>query len=44
MEALKDIASAPNEKLVFMPLEASGVIGAIGGINDLVKNMNKGGG
>ena len=42
VEALKDIASAPNEKLVLMPLEASGVIGAIGGIADLAKEaMNK---
>ena len=37
VEALKDIASAPNEKLVLMPLEASGVIGAIGGIAELAK-------
>lgn len=44
VEALRDIASAPNEKLVFMPLEASGVIGAVGGINELVKNVNKGSG
>jgi len=42
VDALKDIASAPNEKLVLMPLEASGVIGAIGGIADLAKEaMNK---
>ncbi|MCU7835100.1 MAG: SPFH/Band 7/PHB domain protein [gamma proteobacterium symbiont of Taylorina sp.] len=37
IEALKDIGSAENQKLVFMPLEASGVIGAIGGIAELVK-------
>jgi regulator of protease activity HflC (stomatin/prohibitin superfamily) len=42
VEALKDIASAPNEKLVLMPLEASSVIGAIGGIAELAKEaMNK---
>lgn len=35
VEALKDIASAPNEKLVLMPLEASNVIGALGGIKNL---------
>ncbi|HHO68384.1 MAG TPA: SPFH/Band 7/PHB domain protein [Gammaproteobacteria bacterium] len=35
--ALQDIASAPNEKLVLMPLEASGVIGAIGGIAELAR-------
>jgi regulator of protease activity HflC (stomatin/prohibitin superfamily) len=37
VEALKDVASAPNGKLVLMPLEASGVIGAIGGIADLAR-------
>ncbi|RLA09540.1 MAG: SPFH/Band 7/PHB domain protein [Gammaproteobacteria bacterium] len=38
IEALKEIASAPNEKLVFMPLESSSVIGAIGGIAELAKD------
>ena len=38
VEALQNIASAPNEKLVFMPLDASGVIGAIGGITELAKS------
>lgn len=37
IEALKDIASAENEKLVLMPLEASSVIGALGGISELAK-------
>ncbi|MFV2060288.1 MAG: SPFH domain-containing protein [Gammaproteobacteria bacterium] len=36
-EALEKIASAPNEKLVLMPLEASSVIGAIAGIGELAK-------
>jgi regulator of protease activity HflC (stomatin/prohibitin superfamily) len=45
VEALKDIAASPNQKLVLMPLEASGVIGAIGGIADLAKQaMSQGGG
>jgi len=38
VEALQNIAMSNNEKLVFMPLEASGVIGAIGGIAELAKN------
>jgi regulator of protease activity HflC (stomatin/prohibitin superfamily) len=38
VEALQHIASADNQKVVFMPLEASGVIGAIGGIAELAKN------
>jgi regulator of protease activity HflC (stomatin/prohibitin superfamily) len=37
VDALKEIAAAPNQKLVLMPLEAAGVIGAIGGIGDLAK-------
>ena len=42
VEALQIIATAPNEKLIFMPLEATGVIGAIGGIAELAKSaMNK---
>ena len=38
VDALQQIASAPNEKLIFMPLEASGVIGAIGGVAELAKS------
>jgi regulator of protease activity HflC (stomatin/prohibitin superfamily) len=38
VDALKSIAMSPNEKLVFMPLEASSVIGAIGGIAELAKD------
>ncbi|MBM3514227.1 MAG: SPFH/Band 7/PHB domain protein [Alphaproteobacteria bacterium] len=37
VEALRDIAKSPNEKLVLMPLEASGVIGAISGIAELAR-------
>lgn len=39
VEALQNIASAPNEKLVLMPLEASGVIGSIAGIGELAKEV-----
>ena len=42
IEALKHIASAENSKLIFMPLDASGVIGALGGISELAKEaLNK---
>ena len=41
IDALTVIGSAENQKLVFMPLEASGVIGAIGGIGELVKEVYK---
>jgi len=37
IEALARIATSPNEKLVLMPLEASSIIGAIGGIAELAK-------
>ncbi|EDY87399.1 spfh domain/band 7 family [gamma proteobacterium HTCC5015] len=42
VEALKDIASADNQQLVFMPLEASSVIGSIGGIAELAKKAQGG--
>ena len=37
VEALQHIGSAPNQKLVLMPLEASSVIGSIAGIAELAK-------
>ncbi len=36
-EALQSIASADNQKVVLMPLEASSLIGSIGGIAEIVK-------
>ncbi len=45
IESLQSIATAPNQKLVFMPLEASSVIGALGGIGELARDVfdkNKG--
>jgi regulator of protease activity HflC (stomatin/prohibitin superfamily) len=44
IEALQGIASAPNEKLVLMPLEAANVIGSLGGITELAKNITSKGG
>ena len=42
IEALKDIGASTNSKMVFMPLESSGVIGALGGIGELAKEaLNK---
>lgn len=37
VESLKEIASAPNQKTLFMPLEAGNLIGAIAGITELAK-------
>jgi regulator of protease activity HflC (stomatin/prohibitin superfamily) len=38
IDAIKDIASAENQKVIFMPLEASSVIGSLGGIAELAKD------
>jgi regulator of protease activity HflC (stomatin/prohibitin superfamily) len=44
-DALQNIASAPNEKLVLMPLEASSLIGSLAGIAEVAKSaMKKGAG
>lgn len=40
-DALQAIATSPNQKLVLMPLEASNVIGAVGGIAELFKDALK---
>lgn len=42
VDALGQIASANNEKVVLMPLEASSVIGSVAGIGEIVKNTFKG--
>lgn len=39
IDALSTIGSAENSKVIMMPLEASGVIGSVAGINDLIKEM-----
>lgn len=38
VEALQAVASAPNQKLILMPLEASGIIGAVAGIAEIAKD------
>jgi regulator of protease activity HflC (stomatin/prohibitin superfamily) len=37
VDAIRDIASADNQKVIFMPLEASSLIGTLGGIGELAK-------
>ena len=39
VEALGQIASADNEKVVLMPLEASSVIGSVAGISEILKSV-----
>jgi regulator of protease activity HflC (stomatin/prohibitin superfamily) len=38
-EALQTIGSADNAKLVLMPIEASSLVGSLGGITELIKNI-----
>jgi hypothetical protein len=35
MKALERLASSPNQKVIMMPLEASSVIGSLGGLAEL---------
>jgi regulator of protease activity HflC (stomatin/prohibitin superfamily) len=37
VEAFKELATAPNQKFVLMPMEATGVIGSIAGIAELAR-------
>ena len=37
IEALGKLASANNSKVILMPLEASQMIGSVGGIGEIVK-------
>lgn len=39
-EALRDIAAAPNQKVIMLPLEASNLIGSLGGVKDLLSSIN----
>lgn len=39
IEALQQIATAPNQKLIMIPLEATSVLGALGGIGELSKQL-----
>lgn len=43
-EALSDFAQSPNQKTVFLPLEATGILGAIGGIRELLSELGPTGG
>ncbi|MBF0562965.1 MAG: SPFH/Band 7/PHB domain protein [Alphaproteobacteria bacterium] len=38
VEALQAIAAAPNQKLIMMPLEAAGVIGAVAGLSEIARD------
>jgi len=44
VKALEKIASAPNQKVIMMPLEASAVIGSLGGLAQIATEAFGGGG
>ncbi len=37
VDSLKDMASAENSKIIMMPLEASGILGSVSGVTELLK-------
>ena len=37
VEALKDFAASPNQKLLMLPMETTGVLGSLAGIAELAK-------
>jgi regulator of protease activity HflC (stomatin/prohibitin superfamily) len=39
IDALGQIASAPNQKVIMLPLEATSLLGAIGGIGEISKDL-----
>ncbi len=44
VEAMKDIGSARNSKVVLMPMEASALVGSLGGIGQIAKEVFGNGG
>ncbi|MEM8699466.1 MAG: paraslipin, partial [Pseudomonadota bacterium] len=40
-QAISDIAASPNSKTVFLPMDATGLAGAVGGIAELTKELKK---
>jgi regulator of protease activity HflC (stomatin/prohibitin superfamily) len=37
VEALKEMAKSPNQKMLLLPIEATGVLGSLAGIAELAK-------
>jgi len=44
VEALKEMATAPNQRVIYLPLEAASVIGSIAGISEIARASFGGGG
>ena len=39
IDAIRALASAPNQKVVIVPIEAAGLAGTLGGIAELTKSV-----
>ncbi len=39
VEALKDMAISPNQKMMFLPMEATSILGSLGGIGEIAKEV-----
>ena len=37
VEALKEMAKSPNQKMLLLPIEATGILGSLAGIAELAK-------
>lgn len=37
--AFEKVATAPNQRVIFLPIEASGILGSLGGIGELAKEV-----
>jgi regulator of protease activity HflC (stomatin/prohibitin superfamily) len=42
VEAFKAVATAPNQKIFMMPVEATAILGSLGGIAEMAKAMTEG--
>jgi len=42
VDSLMEIGKAENSKLIMMPLDATGLVGSVGGITELVKSLSPG--
>lgn len=42
LESLKEMTSGKDNKVVYVPYEATGVLGSLGGIKDLLSGIGKG--
>jgi hypothetical protein len=40
IETLKEMVSGKDNKVVYLPFEATGMLSALGGIKDIFKDMN----